>query len=246
VPDDEPRNAVAGVPLHDRRPVVAALAASGAVHALLVLVAALAVGGSGAGSVPAAPPALRATLATPPQRFVVPDPPAPAPAPQPLPALDEAASARPPAPLALPLPRVVPAQDQSPGEGRAVVHVAADDLVPEPAALASLLVVHPDALRVVPEFEVAPEAGYPAAAIAERRQFAADILAIVGEDGSLALVEGTFEDPIFGASVREALAGAKAVPPQVDGKPFTGWTLLRFYYEYVGSGADAAATPTER
>jgi hypothetical protein len=239
VPDDEPRNAVAGVRLHDRRPVVAALAASGAVHALLVLVAALAVGGSGSGSAPAATPALRATLATPLQRFVVPDPPAPAPVPKAAAPLDQVASARPPAPVALPLPRVAPAPDLSPGEGRAVVHVAAEDLVPEPAALASLLAAHPEAVRVVPEFEVPPEAGYPAAAIAERRQFAADILAVVGEDGRLALVEGTFEDPIFGESIREALAGARAIPPQVDGKPFTGWTLLRFYYEYVGAAPAA-------
>lgn len=242
--DDDPRTAVAGVALRDRRPIAAALAASGAVHALLVLVAALVVGGSGAGSAPAAPPTLRATLATPLQRFVVPEPPAPAPAPEPVPTLDPAASGRPAAPLALPLPRVAPAQDLSQGEGRAVVHVAAEDLVPEPAALASLLAAHPEAVRVVPEFEVPPEAGYPAAAIASRRQFAADILAVVGEDGHFAPVDGTFEDPVFGESIREALAGARAVPPQVDGKPVTGWALLRFYYEYVG--ADAAAAPAAR
>ncbi len=105
--------------------------------------------------------------------------------------------------------------------------------------------LHPGAVRIVPEFEVEPAGTYPEAALAERRQFSAEILAVVHEDGRLEVVQGTFEDPIFRDSVRAAVGSAKARPPEVDGKVVTGWTLLRFYFEFVGPARGRRAAPAE-
>jgi len=220
------------------RPVAAAFAASAAVHGALAVAVVFALGGSGIGQ-PLAPEApLRATLAAPPQKFAVPEP---------APAVVEPAHAGPslsPLPKALvrsPLPPTPPPADASRGDGRLMVQAAEPDEAPDAAALAGLLGAHPGAVRVVPDFEIEPASIYPEAALAERRQLTALVLAIVHEDGRVEVAPGTFEDPVFGASARAALASAKARPPEVGGKAVTGWALLRYYYEFVGADATAAA-----
>jgi hypothetical protein len=223
------------------RPVAAAFAASFALHGALALVVVLALGGSGSGRTLVPEATLRATLATPVQKFA---------APEPAPAVVEPAPAVPspsPQPKALvpaPLPPAAPPADPSRGEGRLIVQVAEPDEVPDPAALAGLLGRHSGAVRVVPDFEVDPASIYPKAALAERRQLTTLVLAIVHDDGRVEVAPGTFEDPLFGASARAALLPARARPPEVDGRAVTGWALLRFYYEYVG--AASAAAPAAR
>lgn len=222
----------------NERPVATAFGASVAVHVALAAIVALTVGGSGVGR--QAPPeaVLRATLATPAQRFAAPEPVA---LPPPLPAPTASAAAAPKALVAAPIPVPKPPPVKGSGEGRVIVQLAEADVAPTPQMLASLDALHPGAVRIVPEFEVEPAGTYPEAALADKRQFSAEILAVVKEDGSLEVVQGTFEDPIFGDSVRAAVAAAKALQPQADGKAVTGWTLLRFYFEFVGSDAAGAA-----
>ena len=228
----------------DERPAALAFGASVAVHAGLAAVIALAVGGGGIG--PQSPPeaSLRATLATPAQRFVEPEPIAP---PSP-PAARSVASAA-PSPKALvtaPFPVPKPAPSKASGEGRVLVQVAEPDVAPTREMLASLNALHPGAIRIVPEFQVEPAGAYPEAALADRRQFSAEIAVAVYPDGSLEVVQGTFEDPIFRDSVRAAVASAKARPPEIDGKAVAGWTLLRFYFEFVGSDAAGPAPAPAR
>ena len=225
--------------MRNERPVAFAFGASLAVHAALAAMVVLVIGGSGVGR--QAPPeaALRATLATPAQKFAAPEPVAlPPPT---LPVTSAAGAALPKALVPVPIPAPKPPAVKEPGEGRVLVQVAESDVAPTPEMLASLHALHPGAVRIVPEFEAEPAGSYPEAALAERRQFSAEILAVVHEDGSLEVVPGTFEDPIFRDSVRAAVAAAKALPPAVDGKVVTGWTLLRFYFEFVGSDAAGAA-----
>jgi outer membrane biosynthesis protein TonB len=189
---------------------------------------------------------VRATLATPAQSFAAPEPIAPPSPPSP-PAARSVASAA-PSPKArvtapIPVPKATPSKESA--EGRVIVQVAESDVPPTPEMLASLNALHPGAMRIAPEFEVEPIGAYPDAALAERRQFSAEIAVVVHADGRLEVVQGTFEDPIFRDSVRAAVAAAKARPPEVDGKAVTGWTLLRFYFEFVGSqAAGAVAAPT--
>jgi hypothetical protein len=222
------------------RPVAFAFGASVAAHAALAAMVALVIGGTGAGRQSPPDTALRATLTTPAQKFVAPEPVAlPAP---PVPAPIATDVALPRAVLSTPIPAAKPPPVKDSGVGRVFVQVVEPDVPLAPELLGSLDALHPGAVRVAPEFEVEPAGIYPEAAIAERRQFSAEILAVVHEDGSLEVVQGTFEDPIFRDSVRAAVAAAKARPPEVDGKVVTGWTLLRFYFEFVGSDA-AAATP---
>ena len=235
VPDSSARN---------RRPVAAAFAASALVHALLALVAALVIGGSGIGRQTPPDLTLRARLSTPAQKFVAPEPVALPPPSPPAPTAHVS-----PLPMALvpaPIPARSPSTIKGSGEGRVLVQVAEADVPPAAGLLASLNALHPGAVRVVPEFEVEPAGSYPDAALAERRQFSAEIAAIVHADGHLEVVQGTFEDPIFKDSVRAAVAAAKARPPEVDGKVVTGWTLLRFYFEFVGSDATATAPAPTR
>jgi len=228
---------------HNERPVAMAFGASAAVHVALAAVVALAIGGSGIGREAPPAPTLRATLATPARKFVAPEPVALAP---PMPPVRTAAVAALPkalVPAPIPVPKAAPPRRS--GAGRVIVQVAEPDVAPTPEMLASLVALHPGSLRIVPEFEVEPAGTYPEAALAGKRQFSAEILAVVREDGSLEVVHGTFEDPIFKDSVRAAVAAAKARPPEVDGKAATGWTLLRFYFEFVGSdAADPAPAPT--
>lgn len=219
----------------DERPAALAFGASVAVHAALATMVALAIGGSGVG--PPVPPeaALRATLATPVHRYAAPEPVARPRVPAPR---SVAFAARQPKSL-LPAPAPVPIATPSggSGEGRVIVQVAESYVPPTPEMLTSLDARHPGAVRVVPEFEVEPAGAYPEAALAEKRQFSAEILAVVHDDGRLEVVPGTFEDPLFSDSVRAAVGAAKARPPEVEGQGVTGWTLLRFYFEFVGSDA---------
>jgi len=227
----------------DRRPIAAAFAASAAVHGALTVIVALVVGGGGIGLEVPPEAALRARLASPAQKFAVPEPVAqPPPLQAPVASVSRQPKAHLPAPI--PAPRALPVNGS--GEGRLIVHAAETDVVPAPEMLAVLEGLHPGAVRIVPEFEAEPAGSYPEAALAERRQFSAEILAVVHEDGSLEVVPGTFEDPIFRDSVRAAVAAAKALPPQVDGKAVTGWTLLRFYFEFVGSDAAGPAPAPAR
>jgi len=228
----------------NERPVAMAFGASAAVHVALAAIVALAIGGSGVG--PQAPPeaALRATLATPAQKFAAPEPVALPPPPLPAPAASVAAAPKALVPAPIPVPKTAPSKES--GEGRVIVQVAEPDVLPTPEMLASLDALHSGSVRIVPEFEVEPAGTYPEAALAERRQFSAEIPAVVHEDGSLEVVQGTFEDPIFRDSVRAAVAGAKARPSEVDGKVVTGWTLLRFYFEFVGSDAAGPAPAPAR
>jgi hypothetical protein len=223
----------------DDRLVAFAFGASVAVHAALAAMVVLAIGGSGVGR--QAPPeaALRATLATPAQKFVAPEPVALLPPPVPPPVVTDAVLPKAFVPAPIPVPKATPSGGS--GEGHVIVQIAEPDVPLAPELLGSLGTLHPGAVRIVPEFEVEPAGIYPEAALAERRQFSAEILAVVHEDGSLEVVQGTFEDPIFRDSVRAAVAAAKARPPEVDGKIVTGWTLLRFYFEFVGSAAAGAA-----
>jgi outer membrane biosynthesis protein TonB len=225
------------------RPVAFAFGASMAVHAALAAMVALLIGGSGIGR-PVPPDAtLRATLATPAQKFVAPEPVAAPPPPVPPSAATDAVLPKAFVPTPIPAPKPPPVKDS--GEGRVFVQVVESDVPLAPELLGSLGALHPGAVRIVPEFEVEPAGTYPEAALAERRQFSAEILTVVHEDGSLEVVQGTFEDPIFRDSVRAAVATAKARPPEADGKVVTGWTLLRFYFEFVGSdAARAAPAPT--
>jgi hypothetical protein len=228
----------------DERPVALAFGASVAVHAALAAMVVLAIGGSGGGR--QAPPeaALRATLATPAQKFAAPEPVAPPPLPAPHSVATAASLPKSLVTAPVPVPKATPSRGS--GEGRVIVQIAASDVPPTPQMLASLDALHPGAVRIVPEFEVEPAGTYPEAALAERRQFGAEILAVVHEDGRLEVVQGTFEDPIFRDSVRAAVGSAKARPPDVDGKVVTGWTLLRFYFEFVGSDASGAAPAPAR
>jgi len=240
---DADRRAPLADATHSERPVAMAFGASVAVHAALAAMVALVIGGSGVGR-PAPPETtLRATLATPAQKFVAPEPAALPPPTLPAPAA--VVAALPKALVAAPIPAPKPPPVKESGEGRVLVQVAESDVAPAPELLASLQALHPGAVRIVPEFEVEPAGAYPEAALAERRQFSAEILTVVHEDGRLEVVQGTFEDPIFRDSVRAAVDSAKARPPEVDGKVVTGWTLLRFYFEFVGSdAAGAAPAPT--
>ena len=222
----------------DARPVAAAAAASALIHALLALVAALAIGGSGAGAPPVPAVPLRATLATPPQKFAVPERPTP---PPPAASADAPASPLPNAVLPLPIPAAPPAKVKGSGEGRVIVHVAEPDESPDPAVLAALQRAHPGAVRVVPEFETEPAGVYPQAALPARRQAIVPVVVVVQRDGRVELAPGTFDEPLFGASIREALAAARARPPDAGGTPVAGWALLRFYFEFVGADAAAAA-----
>jgi len=224
---------------HNERPVAMAFGASVAVHAALAAMVALAIGGSGVDRQAPTEAALRATLATPAQKFALPEPVAVPPPPLPAPTAAVAALPKALVPAPIPVPKQPPIKGS--GEGRVIVQVAEPDVLPTPEMLASLDALHPGSARIVPEFEVEPAGTYPEAALAEKRQFSAEILAVVHEDGSLEVVPGTFEDPIFRDSVRAAVAAAKARPPEVDGKVVTGWTLLRFYFEFVGSDASGAA-----
>jgi len=222
----------------DERPVVAAFAASASLHGVFAVIVALAVGGGGIGRQVPPEAALRATLTTPAQKFAATEPVAsPPPLQAPVATVSLQPKARLPAPI--PTPKELPVDGS--GEGRLIVHVAETDVVPAPGMLAALEGLHPGAVRIVPEFEVAPAGAYPEAALVEKRQFSTEILVVVHEDGRLEVAQGTFEDPIFGDSVRAALASAKAQPPVVDGKAVTGWTVLRFYYEFVGAGVVGAA-----
>jgi hypothetical protein len=229
----------------DERPAALAFGASVAVHAALAAVAALAVGSSGSG--PPTPPeaTLRATLAVRAPSFAGPEPVVASP----LPSAPRAVASRAPSPRALvtvpaPVPSATPSTRS--GEGRVLVQVAESDVPPTPEVLASLGALHPGAVRILPEFEVEPAGAYPEAALADRRQFSAEIAAVVHADGSLEVVQGTFEDPIFRESVRAAVGAAKAHAPEIDGRSVTGWALLRFYFEFVGPGAAGGAPAPAR
>jgi outer membrane biosynthesis protein TonB len=226
------------------RPVAFAFGASVAVHAALAAMVALVIGGTGVGRQSPPDATLRATLATPAQKFVAPEPVAAPPPPVPTSAVADAAPPKALVPTPIPAPKPPPVKDS--GEGRVFVQVVESDVPLAPELLGSLGALHPGAVRIVPEFEVEPAGTYPEAALAERRQLSAEILAVVHEDGSLEVVQGTFEDPIFRDSVRAAVAAAKARPPEVDGKVVTGWTLLRFYFEFVGSAAAGTASAPTR
>lgn len=211
-----------------------ALVGSLAVHAILfaLLAIAVGVGGREAGT-PFTGEPLRARLVAP---AAAPVPSRPAPSAEPLarPAIAPSAPARATAALPVPLPPRAAAPAAADFAGRSAV--LPDDGAPVDAALLAVVdALHPGAAREAVEFEVLPEPRYPDAARAERRQLFLRVPAIVKDDGSVEVVEGTFDEPLFGPAVRETLAGAKARP---SGGPASQarWTVLTFYFESYASG----------
>ena len=212
-----------------------ALAGSLAVHAFILALAALAVGVGGreAGS-PFSGEPLRARLVVP---APAPEPARPAPPAEPPSRTGFAPSAS--APATAPIPVPVPAKAKTPPvaafEERSAV--LPDDGAPVDAALLAVVdALYPGAARETVEFEVLPEPRYPDAARAEHRQLFLRVAAVVKDDGSVEVVEGTFDEPLFGAAVREALAGARARPASGGAASPTRWTVLTFYFESYASG----------
>lgn len=226
----------------ERPRLAAALAGSLAVHLFgaVAVWTAVGLGDRWPGS-PFATPPLRAVLATP----------ATVTAPAPMPAsatagptrsavLREAAA---PAPVPLPTPYAPAA---SPPDLPGVVSVLPDDGAPLAPSLARAVAsVYPGAFRAPPQFDVAPAGRYPEAARHARVQALVPVVVIVRDDGTVEVAAGTFDDPLFGATIEEALAGAKAQPAIVDGVPRTTWSVLTFYFEAYGS-AESQRTRHER
>jgi hypothetical protein len=212
-----------------------ALAGSVAVHAMLLALLAIAVGvGGHEAGTPFTGEPLRARLAA---AAAAPEASRPAPSADPLarPALAPSAPALATAALPVPLPPKAAIPAAADFGGRSAV--LPDDGTPVDAALLAVVdALHPGAVREAVEFEVLPEPRYPDAARDERRQLFLRVAAIVKDDGSVEVVEGTFDEPRFGAAVREALAGAKARPASGAAASPPRWTVLTFYFESYGSG----------
>jgi hypothetical protein len=211
-----------------RLAVMLSLAMHGALVGLLALLAST---GAAVRSDPFGGTPLTARLTTPAQKFVVP---VVEPAPLPESAIAPSSSVGQPASLPVPLDRKAAAKPRGTPQGVVWIEVQ-DEATPLDPALENVLRnVYPDALRQPPDFEIEPAALYPEKALPRRRQAMLDVLVIVREDGSVEAAPGTLADPVFGDSIRAALAGAKARPAVVDGQPRQTWSLLRFAYEFVG------------
>lgn len=222
--------------------LVAAIAGSLTVHAALLAALALVTGiGASAPEAPLDRGPLRATLASAPPAPVAPRERAVAPDPS---------AYRPlvPAPKTAPLP--VPLNPKRPAplsmlDGRA--SILPDDGTPVDSSIEEAIAsMYPGAARGGVEFDVLPLPRYPEAARKERRQLFLRVPVVVKEDGSVEVAEGTFDDPLFGDAIREALAGAKAQPQVVDGAPRAIWTVLTFYFEFYASGESQRSKYEER
>ena len=117
------------------RPVAFAFGASVAVHAALAAMVALVIGGTGVGRQSPPDATLRATLATPAQKFVAPEPVAAPPPPVPTSAVADAAPPKALVPTPIPAPKPPPVKDS--GEGRVFVQVVESDVPLAPELLGS-------------------------------------------------------------------------------------------------------------
>ncbi|GIK85420.1 MAG: hypothetical protein BroJett026_09010 [Betaproteobacteria bacterium] len=209
-----------------------ALAGSLAVHALVLAALALALGaGAGGSGGPFDTLPLRATLAGAPAPPSAPASVVTAPTP-----LAPPPPVRPAAPRPLPVPvpfRPVPAVPE-PYEGHVAV-LPDDGAAVDPSIEAAIAVAYAGATRAAIEFDEPPRATYPVAARRERRQVLLRVPAVVRDDGAMEVAQGTFDDPVFGAAVREALANARVRDPPPEGAP-RAWTVLTFLFEFYGSG----------
>jgi hypothetical protein len=134
----------------------------------------------------------------------------------------------------MPVPPKPAASDRGRVQGAASIQVLDESAGVDEHAARALRDAYPDAARAAPDFELMPEPAYPDAALPDRRQAMIDVAVVIREDGTLDAAPGSVADPLFGASIREALAAAKARPAVVDGQPRTTWTIVRFVYEFVG------------
>lgn len=219
-----------GRPAFDAR-LATALACSLAAHAALLAGILLLVGlGASGRDRPFDGEPLRARLAAPVAVVAAPVAAPPEAPPAPAPASTAAV------PVPLPLPRVPAAPAPAVPEAGSVT-IAADESAPlDATAEQRLAESYPAARRGLPDFEVAPQGHYPAAARANLLQALLHVVVVVKEDGSVEAVHGGVDDPVFGEAVRAALAGARARPPLVDGEPRPLWAVLSFYFEGYGSG----------
>jgi len=207
------------------------LAISLALHGVAAAVLAWLLSGGGGTILQVEKPALRATLTTPAQRFVVPEqtpPPPPAQKAQPLPT-----PAR-PAALPVPLKRSVAAPLKGTPGGQVTINLVDSPEPLEPALEAVLRQSYPGAAPATPEFEAMPVAIYPKAALADQRNVHLRVLVIMHEDGRVELAAGSLHDPLFEPSVRDALARARVRPAAEQGRPAVAWAFLLFSYEFVG------------
>lgn len=216
-----------------RDPLVRALVVSLVLHAAAIaaLSTLVGVGAAGRGQ-PFASPPLVATLTMPPQKFVVPETPA-VPPPSPLAPSTQAEST---APLPIPLKRKPssPSVKGSP-QGTVTINLTPDDQPVDAALSARVALLYPDAVRSTPEFEVQPRSIYPLGAVAKRMQIDFLVPVVVLEDGRVEVVQGTFDDPLFGPAVRAGLAQARARPAvNAGGRAIPLWSVLSFAFVFAG------------
>ncbi|HEX4886333.1 MAG TPA: hypothetical protein VFX05_19480 [Casimicrobiaceae bacterium] len=210
--------------------VLAAFAVSLVAHA--VLAALLLMAGDGRPVEPVAAfhgATLRATIARPHATFAVPEAVAP---PQQAPSRAEPRGV---APLPLRSPPLRPQETVEPISGR--VAVLPDDGAPvDPSIEAAIAAAHPGLARGVAQFDVEPLARYPERARDSRRQVFLRVPVVVRDDGTMHVAEGTFEDPVFGDAIAEALASARVRVAPDDAAHRPVWTVLTFYFEHYGAG----------
>ena len=220
-----------------RDPLVRALIASLVLHAIAIAALSMVVGIGAAGrGQPFARPPIVATLTTPPQKFALPETPA-IPSPSPLAPSTQADTT---APLPVPLKRKpsVPAVKGSP-QGLVTINFTPLDQPVDPALAARIALVHPDAVRGTPEFEAQPRGIYPLGAVARRMQIDFLVPVVVLEDGSVEVIPGTFDDPLFGPSIRAGLTHARARPAvNAAGRTVPLWSVLSYAFEFAGDRSE--------
>jgi hypothetical protein len=208
--------------------VLAAFASSLIAHAVLGVL--LLTSGAGRPLDTAAPlhgATLRATIARPQATFAVPETVA---SPQQAPSRVESRGA----PLA---PRLPPLRPQEVEATAGRVAILPDDGTPvDPSVEAAIAAAHPGLKRAVAQFDVEPVAQYPKRALDSRRQLLLRIPVVVREDGSLHVAEGTFDDPVFGPAIADALATGRVRVAAGDATPLPMWTVLTFHFEHYGAG----------
>jgi hypothetical protein len=119
-------------------------------------------------------------------------------------------------------------------KGHVIANLLGADEPVDPRMQQVIEQIYPGATRAQPEFETMPSARYPDAALNERRNVELIVLVVVLEDGSVELAQGTSDDPLFGPSIKAALAAAKAQPPIIDGRARPIWWPMSFTFEVVG------------
>lgn len=227
-----PPRRVPSVPQTRDAALTVAVAISLAMHvALGLILGRFVVGGAEGRASPFAGEPLRATLTSPAQRFAIPESAGSADAQLAPPAAGAAETG-------LPAPEKKERTRQPGGSGvygQVIVNPLGQDEPVDPRMEHVITQIYPGAVRATPEFEKPPVAAYPDAALKDRRQVYIVVLVVVLEDGSVELAQGTYDDPLFGPSIKAALAHAKARPAIVDGEPRPIWTPMSFTFEVVGN-----------